>query len=189
MLGDPGTGKTCLIYRWTDDEYRADVLTTHTALYSQMNLPIPSGLVQFQIWDTTGQEKFLSLPPVFFRKANLCMLVYDIGDRHSFERLQFWRTLFLERADVQNDAEPPFVVLGNKCDTHRRLVGVAEGQQYAQEIKASFFEVSALTGVNVDKAFETAAERVVEICRNNQRAFALPRVVDLSGKAESWSCC
>lgn len=34
-----------------------------------------------QIWDTAGQEKFMSLGGAFYRGANCCVLVYDITNK------------------------------------------------------------------------------------------------------------
>ena len=44
--------------------------------------------IKFEIWDTAGQEKFRSLNRAFYRKSNVCILVYDITKRSSFEDLK-----------------------------------------------------------------------------------------------------
>ena len=47
--------------------------------------------IKFEIWDTAGQEKFRSLAKVFYKNASVCILVYDITRRESFEELEkFW---------------------------------------------------------------------------------------------------
>ena len=43
------------------------------------------------IWDTAGQEKFYSLNRIFYKGAQIAILVYDITDRDSFEKIKsFW---------------------------------------------------------------------------------------------------
>ena len=34
--------------------------------------------VQFNMWDTAGQEKYRSLTSMYFRDANVALLVYDV---------------------------------------------------------------------------------------------------------------
>ena len=47
--------------------------------------------IKFEIWDTAGQEKFRSLAKVFYKNAAVCILVYEITRRASFEELKkYW---------------------------------------------------------------------------------------------------
>eukprot|EP01106_Pelomyxa_sp_JSP_P011358 TRINITY_DN298_c0_g1_i4.p1 TRINITY_DN298_c0_g1~~TRINITY_DN298_c0_g1_i4.p1 ORF type:complete len:115 (-),score=20.62 TRINITY_DN298_c0_g1_i4:430-774(-) len=40
--------------------------------------------------DTAGQERFHSLGPIYYRDSHGALLVYDITDRSSFDRVQLW---------------------------------------------------------------------------------------------------
>lgn len=40
------------------------------------------------IWDTAGQEKFLSLTKNYFQKADGVIVVFDLTDRVTFERIR-----------------------------------------------------------------------------------------------------
>ncbi len=47
--------------------------------------------IKFEIWDTAGQERYRSLAKVFYKNAAVCVLVYDITRRTSFEELKnYW---------------------------------------------------------------------------------------------------
>ena len=47
--------------------------------------------IKFEIWDTAGQEKFRALARVFYNNASVCIMVYDITSKKSFEELKnFW---------------------------------------------------------------------------------------------------
>ena len=37
-----------------------------------------------KIWDTAGQEKFHSLAPIYYRDADVAIIVYDITNDQSF---------------------------------------------------------------------------------------------------------
>ena len=42
-------------------------------------------LVFVHIYDTAGQEKFKAITESYYKKADCCLLVYDITNRKSFE--------------------------------------------------------------------------------------------------------
>lgn len=44
--------------------------------------------VNLSIWDTAGQEKFHALGPIYYRNSNGAILVYDITDEDSFEKVK-----------------------------------------------------------------------------------------------------
>ena len=48
-------------------------------------------VLNFEIWDTAGQEKYRSLTQIFYKDASIAILVYDITNKDSFEELQnYW---------------------------------------------------------------------------------------------------
>ena len=56
-----------------------------------MNFEEEKQKIKFEIWDTAGQEKYRSLAKVFYKDASVCVLVYDLTRRESFEELsKFW---------------------------------------------------------------------------------------------------
>ena len=47
--------------------------------------------VKFEIWTPCGQERYRALPPFFYRKAGIVILVYDITRKESFEEIKkYW---------------------------------------------------------------------------------------------------
>ena len=47
--------------------------------------------VGLTIWDTAGQEKYRSIIKIFYKDANVAILVYDISRRESFEEIKnYW---------------------------------------------------------------------------------------------------
>ena len=66
-----------------------------------------------EIWDTAGQESYLSITRSYYRGTDCCLLVYDVTRRESFDHLGRW----LQEAR-QNAANPDLVLMlvGNKAD-------------------------------------------------------------------------
>lgn len=43
--------------------------------------------VKFEIWDTAGQERYHSLAPMYYRGAQAAIVVYDITNQVSHDKL------------------------------------------------------------------------------------------------------
>ncbi|XBW34719.1 hypothetical protein QEN19_000286 [Hanseniaspora menglaensis] len=121
ILGDSGVGKTSLIQRYVNKKYTQQYKATIGADFSTKELELEDinggkATATLQIWDTAGQERFQSLGVAFYRGADCCVLVYDVTNEKSFQRLKTWRDDFLLNSNVSNPESFPFVILGNKMD-------------------------------------------------------------------------
>jgi GTPase SAR1 family protein len=45
--------------------------------------------LQLIFWNTTGQEVYRSLTPMYYRNAAVALLVFDISNRTSFQSIAF----------------------------------------------------------------------------------------------------
>ena len=110
-------------------------------------------LIKVTLYDTAGQEKFNYIIKNYYRGTNGVLLVYDITDRNSFEKLEFWLNDLRENAD---NIDNLFIYLiGNKNDLEdKRKVSFKEANEYAKQKNIPYIEVSAKTGDNIKKLFE-----------------------------------
>ena len=47
--------------------------------------------MQFDLWDTAGQEQYRSLTMIFYKDAKIILLVYDITRKETFEEIKkYW---------------------------------------------------------------------------------------------------
>jgi len=58
----------------------------------------------------------------FYQGADCCILVFDVTDRNSFNRLTSWYDECLTQINSQHPEHFPFVLLGNKMDLDNRRV-------------------------------------------------------------------
>ena len=116
ILGAQGVGKTSLMERFVAAKFNSQYKATIGADFSTKDVPVGDELVTLQIWDTAGQERYQSLGTAFYRGADACVLVYDVSEATSFQKLEQWRNAFITAADIANPKTFPFVVLGNKAD-------------------------------------------------------------------------
>ena len=109
--------------------------------------------VNCEIIDTGGQEKFNAINKNYYKRADCCVLVYDITNVDSFEECKN----FYKEAIAENCKENVKVILvGNKTDLEKdRKVKTEEGAKFAEENNYYFRETSCETNSNVSDAFET----------------------------------
>lgn len=174
LLGDSKVGKTSLMKQYCagrfDKSYQstigADFLTKE--LFITDNQPIT-----LQIWDTAGQERFKSLVCQFYRGADACILVYDITNAESFERLEFWMDQFIEHADIAHPERFPFLIVGNKIDlAHETKVSESTVRSWC-ETKGNIqnIQASAKANANVEKAFVTVTQLALELQSDYEDVF------------------
>ena len=120
-----------------------------------------------EIWDTAGQEPYLSITRSYYRGTDCCLLVYDVTRRESFDHLGRW----LQEAR-QNAANPDLVLMlvGNKADLEaKRQISRAEGKAFADLHGMLFVELSAKNEKLVESVFVESAQRVLNVRRDNPR--------------------
>ena len=123
-------------------------------------------LVNVNTIDTAGQEQFKSLNENYYKKADCCLLVYDISKKASFEECKnYYNESILEKCKKNIKV----ILLGNKADLEdQREVPSEEAAGFALENDYIFMETSCLNGTNVSDAFETLIELTnIEAKKNN----------------------
>ena len=93
LIGESGVGKTSIINRYTANTFSGVLTATPGASFTAkvVNFKEYDQTIKFEIWDTAGQEKYRALAKVFYKNAAVCILVYDITRKTSFEELKkYW---------------------------------------------------------------------------------------------------
>ena len=152
FIGDAGVGKTSICNRLVHDNFQSQDATIGASFLTH-NI---DGM-DIQIWDTAGQERYRSLIPMYFRGADMCVLVYDISNKASFKDLSFWIKMLFDHCN-----EPHFIIIGNKLDSNREVT-IEEAEHFANGVSAHYFEVSAKSGKNVFDTFLKIAEQMKKI--------------------------
>jgi len=86
------------------------------------------------------------------------MVIFDISNKKSFANLEFWISKLKELS-----GDVPFVIIGNKVDKSAvREVSEQEGKTFAANYGVEYIETSAKKDMNVNKAFELLAIKILE---------------------------
>ena len=153
LLGDSGVGKTCIISRYISGTFDENSAITNGASYCSKNVnyeKLGKNLL-LDIWDTAGQEKYKALTKFFYKDAAVCILVYDITRKETFDNLKnFWYTQLKENSG----SNVVLGVAGNKCDLYESEdVKESEARQFAEEIGAIFELTSAQNNTGINELF------------------------------------
>ena len=93
LIGESGVGKTSIISRYINNTFKSQLMSTPGANFVTKNVMMEdeNQSIKFEIWDTAGQERYRALAKVFYKNAAVCVLVYDITRKTSFEELKnYW---------------------------------------------------------------------------------------------------
>jgi DnaJ family protein C protein 27 len=154
IVGDAGSGKTCLIRRYCEGAFEQRYIPTVCVDYGVRALSLQGTTdVRANFYDSSGSPSYLVARSEFYREAEGLLLVFDVGDGGALERLDLWLGE-AERCGMRGGI--PIVLCGTKVDeVHRRAVPRGAAEKWAKEHPGvAYFEASAASGVGVKDAVE-----------------------------------
>lgn len=158
LLGEGRVGKTSTVLRYVHDKFDDRTQATIQASFLNKRISVAGENVNIAIWDTAGQERFHALGPIYYRDADGALLVFDVTDSESFEKVKMWVKEL--RKMVGKDIS--IAIAGNKSDLERnRQVSTEEGQSYAATVDACYFNTSAKLNRGIDEAFLELSKRML----------------------------
>ncbi len=171
MLGDETAGKTSLTIRYISGFFLDNLKLTIGVDFYSKTTSFNERKVKLQIWDFGGEERFRFLLHQYCRGANAAFFLYDITNRTTLDKLPDWTRVIRENA-----GDIPIILVGtNAHQIEERVVTREEGVQAVRAYNLSaFIEVSAKTGQNVERLFETITEILfdrhrLEVITDNRR--------------------
>ena len=159
-LGDSMVGKTSIVYRYFENKFNESILSTIGIDFKTKYIKVRDASVKVLIWDTAGQEKFRNIAKQYYQGANGVLLVFDVSDRKSFERIEYWLNEIKENNKIDSMYA---VIVANKIDlVGERVISRDEAEKYAEKNNISYFEVSAKTGEGVAEMFNNITKGTID---------------------------
>lgn len=124
--------------------------------------------LRFQIWDPQGKPKVGQIRSGYYKGASGALLIFDVTRFDSLTNLTTWIEEFSNHIELPKAS---IVIIGNKIDLKEDIEvypeqakdfidqNIATMSKFENQVK--FFETSAKTGENVDKAFESLTLSIV----------------------------
>lgn len=158
LLGDPEVGKANLSQQLCYNLFSPEERLTIGVEFHVKSLEVKGKKIKIQIWDIAGEERFDFLTPTYCMGANAVLIVYDITNSKTVEKMDNWIEIVRQKA-----GDIPIVLLGNKSDLEDyREIPKEKGLKITQEYNLSgFSEISTKTGENVENLFEDLSEIIL----------------------------
>jgi Ras-related protein Rab-11A len=172
LIGDSSVGKSSISRKFIDSD--GDIYGMKSTIgveFVTKSLPIKDKVVKMQVWDTAGQERYRAITSAYYRGALGAMLVYDIGNKETFDNLERWIK------ELRNNAGEDIVIilLGNKIDLDR-AISREMATRFAETHRVDYLEVSAMLCEGINSAFEKMAESIYSKITMGVKTIA-PRVM------------
>ena len=159
VLGEIAAGKSCLIIRFTNGNFRDDTTATIGVDVKTKDVTINKEKYTLKIWDTAGQEKFYSIGKTYYNGVNGIVIAFDLSEAGAIKKLNGWLSKLKENID---SSAIPIVIAGTKCDLKNLQVKKEAINVIASLHKSKYFETSAKKNINVDEVFQYLAEEIVK---------------------------
>ena len=171
IIGECGVGKTSILLRFVDDSFTKNKITTIDNDFKNKTINLEGKLINLEIWDTAGAERFRILTKSFYKDALGIILTYDITDKFSFKCIRLW----MKEIEAKAPDNVCIILVGKKCDRPDRRITEEQGKDIANLFNMPFFEASAKENKNINEIFSFLAKEIlkstegktqVECCNN-----------------------
>ncbi|MHA2365510.1 MAG: Rab family GTPase, partial [Candidatus Hodarchaeales archaeon] len=160
VIGEGGVGKTSLIRRWCEGKFNRSYVATLGVDITDKIINVDDKVFKMVMWDIAGQQLYQQYRMAFYKGTNGIIIVCDITRLESLEALPSWK----KEVEKYVNRELPSVLLANKSDLmkSRKILSdeVVKVGQILVIPPDRIFETSALSGHNVEIAFNSLARQV-----------------------------
>lgn len=157
-IGDAGGGKTTLISSFCDQvkskNYQPTIGVEFNVLYYQRG----GKKLKLQFWDTAGQECFAPIVRNYYKNIAGVFYVIDLTDSNSLKKIDYW----LNEFNNHRNCETHMVIIGNKCDSKKRIISKEEMEEKFREKNILYIETSAKNNINTKSALCKMVDYIIQ---------------------------
>ncbi len=114
LLGQSTVGKSSLIKRYFEEDFSESTPPTFSSVFmTKIFDDHPAGKsLSLNVWDTCGQEKYMSIASLYYKDAHVVLLVIDVDNSDSLEMAG----RYLEEMNKTCNQIPYILLVANKID-------------------------------------------------------------------------
>ena len=150
LLGDQSVGKTSLVYRFVNDTFSENYISTIGADFLIKDLALEDAAIRLMIWDLGGQEYWETLRNRYMKGADGCILVFDTSRE---DNIKNYINRWLKEIQNSIKGEIPVIIVGNKNDLEPG-VDLEKAAEFFKILKMPYIATSAKTGNRVEAMFQ-----------------------------------
>ena len=163
-IGETDVGKTSIINKYVNDIF-GNCTPTVGIVYSSKLVTFQNDVINLNLYDTSGQERYHSLAFQNFRGVDIFLIIFDLSKRNSFEAIPSWYNDIMK-----NNSKKTMVIciVGNKADLKDDvIINDSEVQQVIKKLKNKYeiryYKTSAKTGEGIETMFKELVEQRVNL--------------------------
>ena len=159
VSGDGGVGKTSFLNRLIHNNFDANSELTKGVEFFSKILKINGHEYNFVMWDFAGQNQFKHILTNFVDGSIAAFVLFDLSRLNTLECVEEWIKKLNDNGNISA------FILGTKCD----IIDLNDCKVFDEYILTimrkysnivGYLKISAKTGYNVKKAFNSLIERI-----------------------------
>ena len=165
LLGEATVGKSSMMLRYFENRFEENIPNTIGTSFLTKIVEEGDSHLKMNVWDTCGQERFMALASIYYKDANVIILMLDCENERSLEQAE----KYLDEIHSNANASVTIILVVNKIDllpTYREGFDVDENVYkmcgFYDKIKKfkskngldSLFWISAKEDIGVTDVFE-----------------------------------
>lgn len=192
LVGEANSGKTTLVNLFCDNSYRNYYDPTIGVEFISTTINESEKNIKLQFWDTAGQQIFAPIIKNYYKNIAGMFYVIDLTNRTSIRKIDYWLNEY--RKNKSENYPAYIVVIGNKCESSKRVISEKEITEIFKDKKIFYIETSALDNINIDKAKNAMIKGIINnLDLDSHLGIVNNNVIQLNNKqinnSERNCCC
>ncbi len=177
LVGEAAVGKSSIMYRYTMNSFSLNMLGTAGIDFKKKEVTVDDTKIKIVLFDTAGQDRFRKIIKNHCKGCNGIVVVYDISEDKSIERLSSWMDDIYENSDDGVE----IMLVGNKRDIEPRQITEEQGLELGNKFKIPILETSAKTGDNIDEAFDLLIGNILKKDKEKEKVVNEKELNNIKG--------
>ena len=179
FIGDTSVGKTTIVNKLLGSNGDSTGPTIGSKCDFKIIKHENNTSIRLSLWDTAGQERFRSICPQYLRNSHIVIVVFDVNSEKSFRNILDWVKDARDATEIYD-----LIIIGNKSDLEQRKISLSDGNYWAQQLNAIYFDMSAFNPIDINKLWDY----IVKTSKDISKTRNIPQM-ELNVKESKNSCC
>ena len=186
FIGDTQVGKTSILSYYLKSNSSHHEPTVGVSLVTKL-IERDNFNISMNYCDTAGQERYRAIGTLYYKNADVAIVVFDVTNKESFSSIGTWIQSFRDNAD-----KGTVIIVGNKVDlSDDAAVSENEMKEAAAKFDAKWLWTSAVDGTGIEELFGTINDMAERAVTNSfeQRKYDQDSNVTLKSEGETKKKC
>lgn len=185
VVGEMGTGKTSLIRQYVHGAFSEFYKSTIGVDFAHKKIDLPDGdIVDLQLWDISGQERFASVTHMYYNEAVASMVVFDLSTPNTLNIAKVWKKDIDEKVMTSEEKPIPCLLVGNKVDLMTDEKWEKSDEEMEEFCKENGFIGFIKTSARSDKNVKESVDQILKYVLDNHIQPFRPKEADSCVKLE-----